>query len=226
MQLSMRPAPEIPDSMKTDQLISCLSERLTHTSRHVIAIRMAVAVGIGVAVALLLVVRVFGTRPDLHQAVFLFPFWLKWGYTVSLCAVAGAMTLQLARPGATTMHMGWLALPVVALASVAGVELAHSPLPQWHQLWLGHSAFHCPVRVGALSASIFAGLCIALRHSAPTRLRLTGAVAGIAAGACAAALYALACDEVAASFVLAWYSLGIVLSAAIGALTGPSLLRW
>jgi hypothetical protein len=177
-------------------------------------------------VALLLVLRAFGTRPDLHQAVFSFPFWLKWGYSMSLCAVAGAMTLQLARPGATTMHMGWLALPAVALASVAGVELAHSPPSQWHQLWLGHSAFRCPARVGALSVPILAGLCKALRHWAPTRLRLAGAVAGTAAGACAAAIYALACDEVAASFVLAWYSLGIVLSAAIGALTGPSLLRW
>jgi hypothetical protein len=54
----MRSAPEITDSMKTDQLISCLSEDLTPTSRHVIDIQMAIALGVGVAVALLLVLRV------------------------------------------------------------------------------------------------------------------------------------------------------------------------
>jgi len=57
-------------------------------------------------------------------------------------------------------------------------------------------------------------------------LRLTGAAAGLAAGASAATLYGLHCPEVSALFVLIWYSLGMLVAAAIGALAGPRVLRW
>jgi hypothetical protein len=57
-------------------------------------------------------------------------------------------------------------------------------------------------------------------------LRAAGAVAGLAAGAFAATVYCLHCQEVSALFVLTWYSLGILLAASVGALLGPRLLRW
>jgi hypothetical protein len=212
--------------MKTDQLIRTLAGQLKPTPRHGIRLRMAVAVGCGVVMALWILLDMYGTRPDLQEAVLSPSFWAKWVYTIPLCVLAGAMTLQLARPGTETMRAWWLALPAVAFALVAGAELASSPLPQWHDLWLGHSALRCPERVELLAVPIFAGLCMALRQMAPTRLRTTGAVAGIAAGACAATIYALSCDEVSASFVVTWYSVGIALSAAMGTLTGPWLLRW
>jgi hypothetical protein len=61
---------------------------------------------------------------------------------------------------------------------------------------------------------------------APTRLRATGAVIGLAAGGISAALYSLHCPEAGASFVLTWYTLGILAPALLGALLGPRLLRW
>ena len=93
-------------------------------------------------------------------------------------------------------------------------------------MWQGRSWHVCTRNVAILSLPIFVGLMLAFRRFAPTRLRLTGAVAGLAAGACAAALYCLHCPEVSALFVLVWYSLGILAAAAIGALVGPRLLRW
>jgi hypothetical protein len=66
----------------------------------------------------------------------------------------------------------------------------------------------------------------ALRGLAPTRPRAAGLAAGLLAGAIGAFAYALACHEVSVAFVALWYSLGIALSGALGALLGPRLLRW
>jgi hypothetical protein len=77
-----------------------------------------------------------------------------------------------------------------------------------------------------LALPIFAGLLRSFRRLAPTRLRAAGAAAGLAAGAWAAAIYCLHCPEVSALFVLTWYSLGILLATAAGALLGPRLMRW
>jgi hypothetical protein len=77
-----------------------------------------------------------------------------------------------------------------------------------------------------LAIPIFVGLLWSFRRLAPTRLRAAGAAAGLAAGAFSATIYCLHCPEVSAVFVLTWYSLGIVLASALGALVGPRLLRW
>jgi hypothetical protein len=66
----------------------------------------------------------------------------------------------------------------------------------------------------------------AIRGLAPVRLRLAGAAAGLTAGGLAAAIYSLHCPESAAPFVAIWYTLGILLPAAVGAVAGPRLLRW
>ena len=65
-----------------------------------------------------------------------------------------------------------------------------------------------------------------MKELAPTRLRLAGATAGLAAGSAAALVYCLHCPELAAPFVGFWYVLGMLIPAAAGALIGPRLLRW
>jgi len=66
----------------------------------------------------------------------------------------------------------------------------------------------------------------ALRALAPTRPVAAGAACGAFAGALAAIGYALACSETSSAFVALWYTLGVALSAAAGALLGPRVLRW
>jgi hypothetical protein len=55
---------------------------------------------------------------------------------------------------------------------------------------------------------------------------LTGAIIGVAAGATAASFYSLHCPEMAMTFLLLWYTAGIAIIAAIGAIVGPRCLRW
>ena len=67
---------------------------------------------------------------------------------------------------------------------------------------------------------------IAFHRFAPSRLMMTGAVAGLAAGGLAATIYCLHCPEASPLFVLTWYTLGMALAGLAGALAGERLLRW
>lgn len=213
--------------MNTDQLVITLGSSVTLVRRGLIPRRIMWGVTAGGAVTLAMVVLQLGFRPDLVIAMHSFAFWMKWTYTLSLAVIAILATAHLARPEAQRPRWLWLlAVPIVALAALAAGELIRTPTSGWAELWMGLSWRICSTRVATLSLPIFAGLVVAFRRLAPTRLRLTGAVVGLAAGAFGATLYCLHCPEVSAVFVLTWYTLGIAVAAAIGALLGPKLLRW
>jgi len=91
---------------------------------------------------------------------------------------------------------------------------------------MGQSAGVCAFLILMLSAPIYAGLLLALRRLAPTRLALAGAAAGLAAGGWAACVYAIHCPESTAPFIVIWYSLGMALAAGLGAAIGRLALRW
>ena len=66
----------------------------------------------------------------------------------------------------------------------------------------------------------------ALRHGAPSRPGLAGAVAGLAAGGIAATLYAAHCTDNSPLFVATWYTLAIAILTGTGALAGRAFARW
>lgn len=213
--------------MDTDTLIRTLAENAGPVSRHAIGRRIALGLGLGAVGTVLLIGWWLGFRPDFHVAMRGYSFWMKWTYSASLAVVAIIATLQLARPEPARLRWMWvLAVPMLLLAAIGLIEMARVSPGDWLAMWLGSSWKQCPGIVLRLSVPIFIGLLWAYRRLAPTQLRAAGAVAGLAAGACAAMLYCLHCPEVSAIFVLTWYTLGIGLAAALGALVGPSLLRW
>jgi hypothetical protein len=57
-------------------------------------------------------------------------------------------------------------------------------------------------------------------------LALSGAGAGLLAGALGTLVYALHCPESAAPFIGIWYVLGIAIPTLAGAMLGPRVLRW
>ena len=213
--------------MNTDELIRTLSANVPPVRRHALGRRMALGLMAGSLVTLAIVAAWLGVRPDLPQAMHGFSFWMKWSYTASVGVIAVAATIRLARPEVRSVGWLWLlAVPILLLAGVGLGELADNPARDWLAMWLGRSWLVCPWLVLSLSVPIFIGLLWSFRRLAPTRLRAAGAVAGLAAGAWAAMFYCLHCPEVSAIFVLTWYSLGIGLAAALGALIGPYFLRW
>jgi hypothetical protein len=134
---------------------------------------------------------------------------------------------RLARPVAHT-RAPWRLVGAVVLAMVllGSWQVLQAEPGSRSQALLGHSWASCPWNVLLLSLPALGGAFWALRGLAPTRPRAAGLAAGLLAGAVGAAGYALSCSELSMAFVAVWYTLGIALAGALGALLGPRLLRW
>lgn len=154
-------------------------------------------------------------------------FWMKAVYTLAIACAGMTLMERLGRPGRPVGSAPLIAvIPPAALGLIAMIELMRAGGSQTTELWLGQTWKVCSLRIVVIAGPIFIGAVLALRRLAPTRLAAAGAAAGLFAGGAGASLYGLYCEETAAPFVLAWYSLGIALCAGIGALSGPRLLRW
>ena len=213
--------------MNSDDLIASLAQDLAPVPRHALGRRLGLGIAAGCVVTLVAVGGWLGFRPDLAVALHGATFWLKWAYTISLAVCATAAASRLARPDGRVGNWLWLmAVPVLGMTLIAGLELANTPSGRWLAMWLGDSWTICSRNVFLLALPIFAGLLWSFRRLAPTRLALAGTSAGIAAGAWGATLYCLHCPETSALFVLTWYTLGILGAALVGRVLGPRLLRW
>ena len=205
-----------------DQLVA--QHRRTPLSR--LPRRVANAAFLGAAITFVLVF-LWGLRPDIAAASATPRFWVKLGFGAGFAAAGLAGLLALFRPERPAPRRLWLAaVPVVIIVAAACAEVAALPQTELMAAWMGKSALICPFAIAALSVAPATALILAGRRSAPTRLRLTGAVIGLASGGISATLYALHCPETGMAFVATWYLIGILLAALAGALSGPRLLRW
>ncbi len=213
--------------MDTDALIDALARDTGPVPRHAAPLRLGLSLAAGMAVTLVVIAATLGFRPDLDLAMAGPMFWMKLAYTGSLALIAITALLSLIRPEARPPRWLWLlGVPVALLGLVSAHELAGMPQDDWLLAWLGRTWRICSMLIALFALPVAGTLLVFARRFAPTRLRATGAVIGLASGAVSATLYSLHCPEAGASFVLTWYSLGIAAATAIGALLGPRLLRW
>ena len=214
--------------MKTDQLIAILTDDLKPARRGRVARGLLAGLAGGVALSLLAMLLLLKPRPDLSAAMQDGPFWMKFSYTLALALLG---LCHPAAPGARRARIracpSWpfRAAPVVALIVLASVQMS-APQADSAALVMGSSWMVCPWLIAALALPVYGGLLLALRRLAPTRLSLAGAAAGLLSGASAATVYGFHCPEIAAPFIVIWYTLGIGVAAGLGALAGPKLLRW
>jgi hypothetical protein len=212
--------------MRTDDLIATLSEGLEPVKTGAVMRTLLVAIALGLAGSVLVMLLALGLRPDLAAALSSFGMWLKLAYTFTIAGFGFWVVERAGRPGAPfTLGLRLLALPALVIIAVALVQLM-APGADMPGLMMGHSARVCAFLVVLVSLPMLAAAFWALRQLAPTRLTLAGALAGLFAGGTGAFVYAFHCPETAAPFVALWYSAGILLTAALGALLGPRLLRW
>lgn len=211
--------------MQTADLIDRLAGNLAPARKRLVARMLALGLGGGVAGALLLL-ALLGMNPRLSQEVRDWHFWMRFAYTLALTLLGLPVLARQARAGAQSRRSArMLLLPVLALSVPAAVALS-APDADTAHLVMGETWAVCPWLILALSLPVLAGLTFALRRLAPTRPALAGAAAGLVAGAAAATVYGLHCPELAAPFILIWYTLGIALAAGLGALAGHRALRW
>ena len=208
--------------MRTDELIGLLAQDAEPVAQHAIEQRFAVAALAGLAGATVLMLALFGLRPDLAQTLA-----QPMLFAAALAGAGVALLRRLARPRLGLGHsLALLALPPVVLWALAALVLGQAAPAERMALILGSTWRSCPFNIAALSVPALAALFWALRGAAPTRLAWAGAGAGLLAGALGTLVYALHCPEMAAPFLAVWYLAGMALPTALGALLGPRLLRW
>ena len=211
--------------MKTSHLIDLLARGSGAAPRGVVGRRLGPALAIGLAISAGISVLGLGLNPGLFSMGAALA--LKLAYVAGLTASAAWMAARLARPGAPWLRAAATVIFVIASMCVpALIAWMQAGAAQHGELLYGRSWTTCPWRVAALSAPALLLGFWAIRGLAPTRLRLAGAAAGLTAGGIGAFGYALHCPEVSPVFVLTWYTLGMLVPAAIGVLLGPRLLRW
>jgi hypothetical protein len=111
------------------------------------------------------------------------------------------------------------------VAGISGEMMMPQRLPMMTRL-IGNNARACMMSIPLLSLPLLAAALIGLRHGAPARPAVAGAVAGLLSAGLAATLYASHCTDDSPLFVVTWYSIATALVATIGALAGSKVLRF
>lgn len=212
--------------MDTDQLIRTLAADNAHPARPV-GFALMLALLAAAPVSLLMFFTELGIRPDVMTAIRNPFFDLKFAVTLALAIAAIAVSLHLSRPEASLRGFGWLLLaPVGILAAAIGGEMMMPQRVPMMSRMVGKNSSICLVAIPLLSLPFLAGALIGLRHGAPSRPALAGALAGLLSAGLAATLYASHCTDDSPLFVAVWYTIATALVTAIGALAGAKWLRY
>jgi hypothetical protein len=211
--------------MDTDQLIRTLAADNAHQARpvgFVLALALLAAAPLSVAIFY----AGLGVRPDVMTAMHNPFFDLKFAVTLALAIPAIAISLHLSRPEASLQGWAWLLFIPAGLlvAGISGEMMMPQRLPMITRL-VGNNWRTCLTAIPLMSLPLLAAALFGLRHGAPARPAVAGAIAGLLSAGLAATLYASHCTDDSPLFVATWYSIATALVTAIGALAGSKVLR-
>ncbi|AWM29310.1 EXTRACYTOPLASMIC FUNCTION ALTERNATIVE SIGMA FACTOR (plasmid) [Sinorhizobium fredii CCBAU 25509] len=168
-----------------------------------------------------------GPRADIASASQTLRFLFKFVVTIALAASAFGLLQILARPEAEPRRLlSCLAIAPALLAGGVGAELVVLSPDSWSARLVGTNSLICLTFIPLIGIGPLALLLLALRHGAPSRPTLAGAIAGLAAGGMAATYYAAHCTDDSPLFVATWYTIAVMLLALLGALAAPRVARW
>jgi hypothetical protein len=212
--------------MHTNDLIKALAADARSTATPLSPIWW-VALGIAVALAAAVFFALLGPRPEVATAAQTSRFLFKFAVAIALAAGAFGVARALARPDESWRKaVAGLAVAPAILAAGVVVELAVLPPDAWTARLVGTNNVVCLTYIPLLGAGPLAVFVLALRHGAPARPALAGAVAGLLAGGIAAAFYAAHCTDDSPLFVVAWYTAAIASLAFLGATAAHRFARW
>jgi hypothetical protein len=212
--------------MDTDQLIRSLAADNSHRARPVgFVLMLALLAAAPVSVAMFF--AELGVRPDVMTAMRNPFFDLKFAVTLALAISAIAVSLHLSRPEASLRGFGWMLLVPAGLlvAGISGEMMMPQRLPMMTRL-MGRNSMVCLTTIPLMALPMLAAALFGLRHGAPTRPAIAGAIAGLVSAGLAATLYASHCSDDSPLFVATWYTIAAALVAAIGALAGSRVLKF
>jgi hypothetical protein len=216
--------------MSTDELIRALAADLDSATGHdpgALVKRLALATAASSLIVCLLIVTILSPSPHLFAAPAPeLPIMFIVAAAATLAAAAFRAAAKSLRPETEARPLRLLAIPGLLMLIGIAAELTVLPASTWPARLIGSNPIACFAIVALLALPILAAALMALRLGAPSNPAATGAVAGLLAGALTMGLYVLHCPEDSLLFVAAWHVPAVLLTSAIGALSGARLLRW
>lgn len=207
----------------TDRLIEMMSkDAKVRVSFGGILVQAAV---VGLVAAAASYLAMLQPRPDLRDVAQTARVLFKFVVTVPLAVIMIGLLDRLGRPAAPLGRWPWLLGGVgVVLATGVALELAMLPSAEWSARLMGTNSRYCLMFIPLIAAGPLVCFIAALRQGMPTRPGLTGAAAGVASSAIAAAFYATHCPDDSPLFVATWYTLSTCIMAACGYVAGRRFL--
>ena len=185
------------------------------------------ALGLAILIAIVVFFATLGLRPDFVEAARTPRFLFKFVVTISLAASAFGPARALSRPDGTWRKaIPYMAIAPILIVIAVLVELFVLPPDIWSARMIGKNSMVCLTYIPLIGIGPLAIFQLVLRHGAPTRPTLAGAVCGIFAGAIAATLYAAQCTDDSPLFVATWYTIAIAGLAVLGAASANLIARW
>jgi hypothetical protein len=212
--------------METEQLIRTLAADNLHRARPV-GLVLALALLAAAPVSTAMFLTGLGVRPDVMTAMHNPFFDLKFVVTLALAVSAISVSLHLSRPEVSLRGWAWLLLIPAGIlaAAIASEMMMPQRLPMMTRL-IGTNSRVCMTAIPLMSLPLLAGALIGLRHGAPARPAVAGAIAGLLSAGLAGTLYASHCTDDSPLFVATWYTISTALVTAVGALAGSRVLRF
>jgi hypothetical protein len=175
---------------------------------------------------LLLITLWLGPREDMIAGKPDGMFLLRGGILLLLGLANGYAAIAMASPSVGRQGSGWqIALAAAALFPLAALIVAMSTGPA-DAIAATQTGLQC------LRMSVMGGLATAvpmvlhLRRGAPTSPERAGWLTGIASGGLGAFAYGFHCPFNNIIYIGLWYTLAVGISAVIGRLVVPRLIRW
>lgn len=212
--------------MKTDDLIRVLAADSEHRATPFSA-TMTIALICGSVASMIVFALWMGPRPDFVSALASPRFPFKVFVVAVLALAAIGLVSRAGRPGARLFPWALVAISSVALLLASAVaELLVLPSNAWLSSLNGTNRLLCLALIPGLAALPLFAAIMGLRYGAPRRPAVAGGIAGLAAGAIGATLYALYCNNDSPLFVATWYSVAIALVVIVGTIAGSRSLHW
>ena len=212
--------------MDTNELISVLAADTRPPSATLSSVWWAAA-GVAIALAAAVFFAMLGPRADIATAAETPHFLFKFVFTIVLAVSAFGCVRALSRPGETWRRaIPYLAAAPALFVMAVIVELFLLPSDTWSAKLVGTNSVVCLTYITLIGIGPLAIFLRTLRHGAPTRPALAGAVAGLLAGGIAATFYAAQCTDDSPLFVATWYTIAIAGLAILGAAGASRISRW
>lgn len=213
--------------MKTDELIETLGVTVERVEGQWFRSAFIVALLVGAAVAVCAMESLLGMSASALRESHIGLIILTAAFVVSVVLAGSSYLLRAAYPGMSMRGPAALIVLLVIAFLCAGVAGLLSVQPAaWSSMVFGPRWTVCLTCIPLFAIGPFIALIWVLRKGAPTKLRSTGAVAGLVAGAVGAGACALHQPGDSLAFIGLWYAGPVLLCALLGALLGPRVLRW